>query len=109
MKQCPTCGGERDRPGQAYCRKCHNAYKRRTRPTYQQLAPDEQRKSRVRAYANVNQRRGVLVPQPCERCGSTNPIQKHHPDYERPLTVVWLCRGCHAAEHGREALQDDLL
>lgn len=29
----------------------------------------------------------------------------HHPDYSKPLEVVWMCRPCHLAEHKRlEAL-----
>ena len=25
----------------------------------------------------------------------------HHPDYERPLDLQWLCHHCHNAVHGR--------
>jgi hypothetical protein len=33
----------------------------------------------------------------CEGCGSTSRrCEKHHPDYSRPLLVVWLCKPCHA-------------
>lgn len=57
-------------------------------------------KANARAYANVYQRRGKLVPKPCEVCGDE--AQKHHEDYSKPLQVMWLCRGCHV-EHHREA------
>jgi hypothetical protein len=54
-------------------------------------------KDNARAYANVYQRRGKLVPLPC-RCGSTE-VEKHHDDYNKPLQVTWLCRACHLGEH----------
>lgn len=32
----------------------------------------------------------------CAWCGDdTQPIEAHHPDYDRPLMVVWLCQPCH--------------
>jgi len=37
----------------------------------------------------------------CERCGSTERVQKHHADYSRPLDVEWLCTRCHGLEHRR--------
>jgi len=36
----------------------------------------------------------------CSKChSSTPPIQAHHPDYSKPLSVSWLCVFCHADEH----------
>jgi hypothetical protein len=32
----------------------------------------------------------------CEGCGLPKRLEKHHPDYSRPLLVVWLCKPCHA-------------
>lgn len=33
----------------------------------------------------------------CEGCGRSDVrIEKHHPDYSRPLLVVWFCKPCHA-------------
>jgi len=41
--------------------------------------------------------RGEIQPSAC-RCGNPN-AQMHHPDYSKPLEVVWLCTGCHRLEH----------
>lgn len=37
------------------------------------------------------------VSQPCEVCGKK--AQKHHPDYNEPLKVQWLCRKHHMDLH----------
>lgn len=55
--------------------------------------------STARSYANVYQRRGKLKPQPCEVCGATEQIEKHHPDHRFPLHVWWLCRTHHRLLH----------
>ena len=38
---------------------------------------------------------------PCEHCGSEERIEKHHPDYSKPLLVIFLCKTCHVTEHVR--------
>lgn len=55
-------------------------------------------KVRARELAAKAQRAGLLVQQPCERCGEPD-SQKHHDDYEKPLEVRWLCLKCHHAVH----------
>lgn len=40
---------------------------------------------------------GTLKPQPCWVCGAK--ALAHHPDYSRPLDVVWLCQEHHIAAH----------
>ena len=44
---------------------------------------------------------GKLVRGPCAHCGSDGPVDGHHPDYDRPLEVLSLCRGCHQRLHAR--------
>jgi ribosomal protein S27AE len=51
--------------------------------------------------ANNAVRNGKLTPQPCETCGTTERVQKHHDDYSKPLNVRWLCARCHGIEHRR--------
>lgn len=36
----------------------------------------------------------------CNRCPETKSLVAHHPDYTKPLKIEWLCRPCHAIEHG---------
>ena len=35
----------------------------------------------------------------CESCGSKRFVEAHHPNYLRPLNVMWLCRKCHRKWH----------
>lgn len=39
-----------------------------------------------------------LPMQPCEKCGSTTKVHRHHDDYSKPLEVRWLCH-----EHHKQA------
>ncbi len=42
--------------------------------------------------------RGLLVRQPCVKCGNVD-VQAHHEDYTKQLEVVWLCRHHHMERH----------
>jgi len=43
---------------------------------------------------------GILIrPTTCSRCLKECKPEGHHPDYSKPLEVVWLCRKCHNKEH----------
>lgn len=43
-------------------------------------------------------RSGRLKKMPCWVCGEAR-SEAHHPDYEEPLDVVWLCRIHHSETH----------
>lgn len=44
-------------------------------------------------------RDGKIIRKPCRVCGSTYRIHGHHPNYNRPLEVVWLCAQHHKEVH----------
>ncbi len=45
-------------------------------------------------------RSGRLSRQPCAVCGNTK-AHAHHPDYAKPLDVIWLCSKHHAEWHAQ--------
>jgi len=45
---------------------------------------------------------GILTrPSFCSKCLIGCKPEGHHPDYSKPLEVIWLCRECHNKEHGK--------
>jgi hypothetical protein len=43
-------------------------------------------------------RSGKLIKHPCKVCG-TERVHAHHPDWTKPLDVVWLCPPHHKQAH----------
>ena len=41
----------------------------------------------------------IKRPRKCSMCGSKRLILAHHPDYYKPLDVVWVCQPCHKQIH----------
>jgi len=42
----------------------------------------------------------ITKPTTCSWCGVTpKRLHGHHPDYARPLMVVWVCPSCHSKHH----------
>jgi hypothetical protein len=42
---------------------------------------------------------GLLKREPCTYCGA-EPADAHHPDYSKPLWVIWMCPFHHSRHHG---------
>lgn len=40
-----------------------------------------------------------LFPLPCWTCGATENTEAHHPAYNLPLDVIWLCKKHHLETH----------
>lgn len=94
---CSKCGQPHERAGQRYCADCHATYMREWRRTHS-LNDEAKMRDNARSYAGTYKRRGKLDPEPCMCCGSPD-AEMHHPDHERPLVVVWMCRACHLSWH----------
>lgn len=44
---------------------------------------------------------GLVKKCPCRECGAKTKVHGHHPDYTKPLEVIWLCAPHHKAEHSK--------
>lgn len=58
-----------------------------------------ERRSAQNAVTNAV-RKGLLTPLPCFECGEK--AEAHHPDYSKPLDVVWLCPSHHKQTHAMQ-------
>jgi hypothetical protein len=68
-------------------------------------ALDSRNKDKKRAHLSVKRALfsgAIDKPSSCSCCGASGVrIEGHHPDYTKPLDVIWLCSPCHKAEHKR--------
>ena len=73
------------------------AARKRTMDKYRIENPEKVKARRITNYLIST---GELIKEPCSVCGSTENIQCHHPDYSKPLDVVFLCQTHHYELHG---------
>ena len=85
---------------------------------YNQCLTDDQRKKKHEYYLNWSKTEGakkyqkasktvlravkndiLIKPNKCTLCFKEEKIEAHHPNYDKPLEVVWLCRSCHGKVH----------
>jgi len=92
------------------CRKCNTERLKAYRQTpngrvkvnsavYRSVAKHRE-KQNARSMLNYHVRVGnVVKPKKCEKCKKQKKLAGHHFNYNEPLRVVWVCRGCHADIH----------
>jgi hypothetical protein len=83
-----------------YCsQRCRS---RAPRPPSTFRTPESTKAERVRANGLVNMRirRGAMKrPKACQFCGKVGRVDAHHPDYQQPDLVAFLCRSDHMRCH----------
>lgn len=57
------------------------------------------RNNRQKIRAQDRARRHTELGSECEICRSTENLERHHPDYSKPLEVITLCHQCHMNQH----------
>jgi len=62
------------------------------------IKKDDPVKVNARGYLHVYLKRGKVKKLACQNCGNSR-SEAHHPDYSKPLEVIWLCRKCHQMFH----------
>lgn len=67
---------------------------------------DLSRRARTRAarYAAALAEQLGMLPRPkaCQWCRRRLPLERHHPDHDEPLAVIFLCRDCHELADGMD-------
>jgi hypothetical protein len=79
-------------------RRCRikNPEKYRARERVAARKRPKDRRYYARQMVNLAVKAGYLKrPSTCSECGRAAKITAHHPDYDLPLSVVWLCYECH--------------
>jgi len=70
-------------------------------PTQQpEISIFTKRNVRARASYHIHKKLGE-DQRICCNCGSTKNVAAHHPDFNKPLTIAFLCRACHRALHSK--------
>lgn len=90
----------------------HRAQRAQYQKQYRARYPEKVKEYAKKAYAErkenmyaryaINEmvRRGAINKKSkCEHCHSAERLDAHHPDYSKPLEVIWLCRPCHMKIH----------
>ena len=113
---CLVCGKPVRLMGNRFCSKsCSNRgvprFRYRDGLTDYQRHRDERLARAKRSYvkdktiARIKARKAIPDAQPCESCGSERNVIRHHDDYTEPTVVRFLCRRCHAFQHGRAGVR----
>lgn len=107
--QCRACKSKYDREHRkivdpAHTRELHRSSRKNhpeklaaRRRRFRKNHPDKNRAHRM-IYKAVRCGR-IVKSEICQCCGVSENIEAHHQDYEKPLSVIWLCRGCHRSKH----------
>jgi hypothetical protein len=107
-RNCSACKQEANYRHRRENKELYNNYAKeyRTRPIPKEqhrLNEHEQRlkypeRSRARSLARYAVKIGALIKKPCNVCGSIK-VEGHHPNYDEPLNVIWLCKKHHVEAH----------
>lgn len=83
---------------QCLCKECQHKY---YKEWYKKNGRNRNKKAQKAEWeVNKAKKNGTLiVPEKCELCGKSGDIRAHHPNYNKPLEIIWVCRSCHRNLH----------
>lgn len=85
---------------------CYSKYRRDIMPPHEQPSykgggmgdKERRRRAKVRSDTSHAVRNGKMFRLSCRVCGESK-VEAHHPDYDKPFDVVWLCFKHHRQIH----------
>ena len=63
-------------------------------------------KNKKKHKAQVMANRAYPISQICSVAGCNESGERHHPDYDKPLEIIWLCRKHHKELHNNKNLKE---
>lgn len=95
------------------CREKQNRYRKdgRCKPVNHEAVINWRKRNPEKAYAHnaaeYAMKKGIIKRATiCERCGKADRLlHKHHPDYSKPIQILWLCTACHGLQHRKAATE----
>ena len=83
--------------------KASREYKEKHKEEIKKYQYEYYRKWKLKIRARKISRReilnGKIIKGKCRYCGSEKNIDGHHPNYNKPLKIIWLCRLHHRQLH----------
>lgn len=87
---------------QSWCKECTlKSFKllKQKNPNYAREGQGKYRKRHPEKIKAQLKARYIELGDYCEKCGSTENLEKHHPDYSKPIEIMTLCKDCHIEIH----------
>lgn len=82
------------------CKDCYREYGKSPIRKKYLSTPDRQRKKKIKDMVHNRVVSGAIIKMPCMACGDLS-VEAHHPDYNKPFEIVWLCDKHHKEKHGQ--------
>ncbi|KKN50452.1 hypothetical protein LCGC14_0632830 [marine sediment metagenome] len=109
LKNCEYCNEKIENPtsnGQKYHKKCFiknrkrylNRFRFENKEYFKNTDKKRHQKYPEKLLAR-NKSRTIKKNSSCEICGLKKELEKHHPDYSKPLHIITLCKKCHRRIH----------
>lgn len=81
-------------------KKYYNKYRKKRLIHYRKVYKNKKRIFKIYNHLNYLERIGKISKnKSCQKCNSEKNLIKHHPDYNKPLFFITLCKDCHNKEH----------